>query len=66
MWSTSGQIGYKTPAVGGVPNTSNGGQNQKWTTIWWISCITCAVLCPRCFNDGDKIKSGPQVGGFAT
>ena len=43
------------------------GQNQQWSTSGQIGYITLAVWgVPQCFRSGEKIRSGPQVGGLAT
>ena len=50
-WPTSGQIGYLTPAVSGIPVASergspplqSGGQNQNWPTSGQIGYLTPAV-----------------------
>ena len=43
-WPTSGQSGYLTPAVSGIPTPlQSGGQNQKWPTSGQTGYLTTAV-----------------------
>ena len=51
----------------GSPMLHSRGLNQKWPTKWadWLH-HPCRLGGPQCFTAGDKIKSGPQVGGLAT
>ena len=45
-WPTSGQSGYVTPAVSGIPTASkrgSGGQNQRWPTCGQNGYVTPAV-----------------------
>ena len=69
-WPTSGQSGYVTPAVSGIPTASKrGGGNQKWATSGQSGYVTPAVsgipTAPK-RGGGGGIKSGPQVGKVAT
>ena len=44
-----------------------GEQNQHWPTNGWIDYVTAAVKGgPQHLRAGNKIRSGPQVGGLAT
>ena len=66
-WPTSGQIGYLTPAVSGIPTASERGPEsevaQKWAN--WLP-HPCRIGEPSRFRAGGKIRSGPQVGKLAT
>ena len=66
-WPTSGQIGYLTPAVSGIPTASERGAKSevahKWTN--WLP-HPCRIGDPHRFRAGGKIRSGPQVGKLAT
>ena len=42
-WPTSGQSGYVTPAISGIPTASEGGQNQKWPTSGQSGYVTPTV-----------------------
>ena len=66
-WPTNVRIGYITPAVWGVPNALERGTKpevaHKWTD--WLH-HPCRMGGHQRFRAGDKIRSGPQVGGLAT
>ena len=66
-WPRSGQIGYLTPAVSGIPTASERGAKsevaQKWAN--WLP-HPCRIGDPHRFRAGGKIRSGPQVGKLAT
>ena len=66
-WPTSGQNGYLTPAVSGIPNASERGAKSEVAHKWakWLP-HTCRIGDPHRFTAGVKIKSGPQVGKVAT
>ena len=71
-WPTSGQSGYVTPAVSGIPTASKrgggGGGNHKWPTCGHSGYVTPAVsgIPTASERGGGGIKSGPQVGKVAT
>ena len=66
-WPTSGQSGYLTPAVTGIPTAARrGGKSEvahKWSN--WLP-HPCRIGDPHRFRAGGKIRSGPQVGKVAT
>ena len=66
-WPTSGQIGYLTPAVSGIPAASARGAKSEVAHKWakWLP-HPCRIRDPRRFRAGGKIRSGPQVGKLAT
>ena len=66
-WPTSGQIGYLTPAVSGIPTTSERGAKSEVAHKWanWLP-HPCRIGDPHRFRAGGKIRSGPQVGKLAT
>ena len=66
-WPTSGQSGYLTPAVSGIPAASQRGAKSEVTHRWanWIP-HPCRIRNPHRFRAGGKIRSGPQVGKLAT
>ena len=66
-WPTSGQIGYLTPAVSGIPAASERGAKSDVANKWanWLP-HPCRIGDPRRFRAGGKIRSGPQVGKVAT
>ena len=66
-WPTSGQIGYLTPAVSGIPTASERGAKSEVAHKWanWLP-HPCRIQDPRRFRAGGKIRSGPQVGKVAT
>ena len=66
-WPTSGQIGYLTPAVSGIPTASERGAESEVAHKWakWLP-HPCRIGNPRRFRAGGKIRSGPQVGKLAT
>ena len=66
-WPTSGQIGYLTPAVSGIPAASERGAKSEVAHKWanWLP-HPCRIGDPRRFRAGGKIRSGPQVGKLAT
>ena len=66
-WPTSGQIGYLTPAVSGIPIASERGAKSEVTHKWanWLPYL-CRIGDPHRFRAGGKIRSGPQVGKLAT
>ena len=66
-WPTSGQIGYLTPAVSGIPSASERGAKSEVAHKWanWLP-HPCRIGDPHRFRAGGKIRSGPQVGKLAT
>ena len=67
MCPTSGQSGYLTPSVSGIPTASKRGAKSKVVHKWanWLP-HPCRIGDPHRFRAGDKIRSGPQVGKMAT
>ena len=67
MWATSGQIGYLTPAVSGIPTAAERGAKSEVAHKWakWLP-HPCHIGEPHRFKAGGKIRSGPQVGEMAT
>ena len=66
-WPTSGQNGYLTPAVSGIPTATERGAKSEVAHKWakWLP-HPCRIGDPLRFRAGDKIRSGPQVGKMAT
>ena len=66
-WPTSGQIGYLTPAVSGIPTGVERGAKSEVAHKWanWLPQPCCIGDPHRC-RAGGKIRSGPQVGKMAT
>ena len=66
-WPTSGQIGYLTPAVSGIPTAAERGPKSEVAYKWanWLP-HPCRIGDPHRCRAGDKIRSGPQVGKVAT
>ena len=66
-WPTSGQSGYLTPAVSGIPTASKRGAKSEVAHKWakWLP-HPCRIGDPHGFRAGGKIRSGPQVGKVAT
>ena len=66
-WPTSGQSGYVTPAVSGIPTASERGAKSEVAHLWakWLR-HPCRLGDPRRFRAGGKIRSGPLVGKMAT
>ena len=66
-WPTSGQSGYLTPAVSGIPTASERGAKSEVAHKWakWLP-HPCRIGDPHRFRAGGKIRSGPQVGQMAT
>ena len=51
----------------GAPPPQSGGQNHKWPTSGQIGYLSpCRIGEPHCLRAGSKIRSGPQVGKWAT
>ena len=67
-WPTSGQSGYLTPAVSGIPTASEWG--DKIRSGPQVGELATSPLpyrgSPAISERGDKIRSGPQVGKVAT
>ena len=66
-WPTSGQIGYLTPAVSGIPTAAEWGAKSEVAHKWakWLP-HPCRIGEPHRCRAGGKIRSGPQVGEMAT
>ena len=66
-WPTSGQIGYLTPAVSGIPTAAERGAKSEVAHKWakWLP-HPCRIGEPHRCRAGDRIRSGPQVGEVAT
>ena len=66
-WPTCGQIGYLTPAVSGSPTASERGAKSEVAHLWanWLP-HPCRIGEPHRFRAGGKIRSGPEVGKWAT
>ena len=66
-WPTSGQIGYLTPAVSGIPTAAERGAKSEVAHKWanWLP-HPCRIGDPHRCRAGGKIRSGPQVGKLAT
>ena len=66
-WPTSGQSGYLTPAVSGIPGASERGAKSEVAHKWakWLT-HPCRIGDPHRCRAGGKIRSGPQVGQVAT
>ena len=66
-WPTSGQIGYLTPAVSGIPSAAERGAESEVAHKWakWLP-HPCRIGEPHRCRAGGKIRSGPQVGKVAT
>ena len=60
-WPTSGQNGYLTPAVSGIPNASERGAKSEVAHKWakWLP-HPCRIGDPHRFRAGGKIRSGAQ------
>ena len=63
---TSGQGGYITPAVWGVPTASERGAESQ-VAYKWARCLhhPCRLGGLRRFTAGGRITGGPQVGKVA-
>ena len=66
-WPTSGQIGYLTPAVSGIPTAAERGAKSEVAHKWanWLP-HPCRIGEPHRCRAGGKIRGGPQVGKLAT
>ena len=66
-WPTSGQSGYLTPAVSGIPTASQRGAKSEVAHKWakWLP-HPCRIGEPHRCTAGGNIRSGPQVGKLAT
>ena len=65
-WPTSGQSGYVTPAVSGIPTASERPAKAEVAHLWakWLR-HPCRLGDPHRFRAGGKIRSGPLVGKVA-
>ena len=66
-WPTSGQSGYLTPAVSGIPTAVERGSKSEVAHKWakWLR-HPCRLGDPHRCRAGGKIRSGPLVGKVAT
>ena len=66
-WPTSGQNGYLTPAISGIPTTSERGAKSEVAHLWtnWLR-HPYRLGDPHRFRAGGKIRSGARVGKLAT
>ena len=65
-WPTSGQSGYLTPAVSGIPTASERGAKSEVAHKWAKGLPhPCRIGDPHRFRAGGKMRSGPQVGKVA-
>ena len=66
-WPTSGESGYLTPAVSGIPTASERGAESEVAHKWakWLP-HPCRIRDPHRFTAGGRIRTGPQVGKVAT
>ena len=66
-WPTSGQIGYLTPAVSGIPVASERGAKSEVAHKWanWLP-HPCRLGDPRRFKAGGKIRNVQKKSGNAT
>ena len=66
-WPRSGQSGYLTPAVLGIPTVAERGATSEVAHKWakWLP-HPCRIGDPHRCRAGGKIRSGPQVGKVAT
>ena len=66
-WPTSGQSGYVTPAVSGIPTAAERGAKSEVAHKWakWLRHPRRLGDPHRC-RAGGKIRSGPLVGKMAT
>ena len=66
-WRTSGQGGYVTPAVSGIPTASKRRAKSEVAHLWakWLR-HPCRLGDPHRCRAGGKVRNGPQVGKVAT
>ena len=66
-WPTSGQTGYVTPTVSGIPTASERGAKSEMAHLWakWPRQPCRLGDLHRC-RAGGKIRSGPLVGKIGT
>ena len=66
-WPTSGQNGYLTPAVSGIPTASKRGAKSEVAHKWarWLR-HPCHLGDPHRFKAGVKIRNVQKKGGNAT
>ena len=66
-WPTSGQSGYVTPAVSGIPAAAERGTKSEMAHLWakWLR-HPCRLGDPHRFRAGGKIRNGPLMGKVAT
>ena len=65
-WPTSGQSGYVTPAISGIPTASERGSKSEVAGLWakWLR-HPCRLGDPHGFRAGGEIRSGPLMGKVA-
>ena len=66
-WPTSGQSGYVTPAVSGIPTASERGAKSEVAHLWakWLR-HPCRLGDPHRYRARGEIRSGPLLGKVAT
>ena len=68
-WPTSGQSGYLTPAVSGIPTASERGAKSEVAHKWakWLP-HPCCIREPQCFRAGGQNQKWPTSGqsGYLT
>ena len=66
-WPTCEQSGYVTPAVSGIPTSSERGAKSEVTHLWakWL-CHPCHLGDSHRLRVGGKVRSGPLAGTVAT
>ena len=66
-WPTSGQSGYVTRAVSGIPTASEQGAKSEVANKWakWLR-HPCRLRDPHRFTAGGEIRSGPLIDKVAT
>ena len=66
-WLTSGQSGYVTPAVSGIPTAAERGGKSEVAHLWakWLR-HPCRLRDRHRCRAGGEIRSGPQLGKVAT
>ena len=67
-WPTSGQSGYVTPAVSGIPTAAERGGGESEVAHKWAKWLRhpCRLGDPHRCRAGGEIRSGPLVGKVAT
>ena len=67
QWPTSGQSGYVTPAISGIPTALQRGAKSKVAHLWakWLRHLR-RLGDPHRLRAWQEIRSGPLVGKVAT